>query len=276
MYSVSICCRSSACDRPRTYDKFYQKGPGNFHDPSQTDSAISVCSSETEEDTYPYLTNGSSSQRIRRRKKKKGLQYSRTITEKDVRSIERHLSMKKTIRKKIMRDLQQAFVGDPNEFAETVAPERQKEINLDSLKFDPKQNDPKFLDLLRGENSDDSGHSSSVEVKIGRTGRVVHQASKPTYQRIIFSDSSSSCGGDDSLESGFGRLTCREDNIMVIAAEQIEARGIDGKVLHAKSDLKKKKLKNKQKNNQSAISDSDTVKKKSSIWNIFSSKSKSS
>ena len=35
-------------ERSQTYDKFYQKTPGNFLEP-QTDSAVSVCSSENEE-----------------------------------------------------------------------------------------------------------------------------------------------------------------------------------------------------------------------------------
>ena len=57
-----------------------------------------------------------------------------------------------------MRDLQQAFVGDPNEFAappETVPPELRMKINLDTFKFDQKtsQSDSKFLDLLRGEDN---------------------------------------------------------------------------------------------------------------------------
>ena len=43
----------------------------------------------------------------------------RTITERDVKHLERHLSMKKTIRKKMMRDLQQAFVDDPTKFTDT-------------------------------------------------------------------------------------------------------------------------------------------------------------
>ena len=42
----------------------------------------------------------------------------RTITERDVKHLERHLSMKKTIRKKMMRDLQQAFVDDPKKFTD--------------------------------------------------------------------------------------------------------------------------------------------------------------
>ena len=35
-------------ERSQTYDKFYQKTPGNFLEP-QTDSAVSVCSSDNEE-----------------------------------------------------------------------------------------------------------------------------------------------------------------------------------------------------------------------------------
>lgn len=48
--------RSSVCDRPRTYDKFYQRTPGNFFDPTHVDSAISVCSSEEEVDGYDRTT----------------------------------------------------------------------------------------------------------------------------------------------------------------------------------------------------------------------------
>ena len=36
----------SPCERPRTYDKFYQRNPGNFQPGEERDSAISVCSSE--------------------------------------------------------------------------------------------------------------------------------------------------------------------------------------------------------------------------------------
>ena len=98
--------RSSACDRPRTYDRFYQKTPGNFHDPTatscnhskshsgvtETDSAISVCSSEEDKRTASN-GNGSSSnaqpppagstsapsqRKVKKTKKKRGeLQYSR-------------------------------------------------------------------------------------------------------------------------------------------------------------------------------------------------------
>ena len=63
IHPLSLSFRSSACDRPRTYDRFYQKTPGNFHDGhgsnkshnhggvTETDSAISVCSSEEDKRT---------------------------------------------------------------------------------------------------------------------------------------------------------------------------------------------------------------------------------
>lgn len=74
----------------------------------------------------------------------------------DVKTLERHLSMKKTIRKKIMRDLQQAFVEDPNEFkVENTSPEKLKaELSAEAVKFGEKntrKTDPTFLDMLRGE-----------------------------------------------------------------------------------------------------------------------------
>ncbi|KAI8429221.1 hypothetical protein MSG28_007746 [Choristoneura fumiferana] len=72
----------------------------------------------------------------------------------DVKTLERHLSMKKTIRKKIMRDLQQAFVEDPNEFkVENTSPEKLKaELSAEAVKIEKnvRKNDPTFLDMLRG------------------------------------------------------------------------------------------------------------------------------
>ena len=97
--------RSSACDRPRTYDRFYQKTPGNFHDPTaapcthggkshsggvtETDSAISVCSSEEDKKTADNSaqaappppagsTSAPSQRKVKKTKKRRGeLQYSR-------------------------------------------------------------------------------------------------------------------------------------------------------------------------------------------------------
>ncbi|PSN54742.1 hypothetical protein C0J52_04870 [Blattella germanica] len=144
------------------------------------DSAISVGS--TSEDEIPKVQNSSNNKKKKQRSRRDN---ARTLTEKDVKHLERHLSMKKTIRKKIMRDLQQAFVEDPNEFrVEDISPEQLKaEINIQSLSFGtPSQKTGKktaaesnFLDMLRGGNAanatstpsgrfinddDDSGHGS--------------------------------------------------------------------------------------------------------------------
>lgn len=255
------------CDRPRTYDKFYKKGPGNFqgigengHVLEGSNGIANPCSSEEED--IPKVSSGGGSQRSKRKKKRRGsekLQYSRTITEKDVRSIERHLSMKKTIRKKIMRDLQQAFVeGDPNEISaptKTVPPAKMNEINLKSLNIlnskQSSKSDPKFLDLLRGDEaintnaySDDSGHCSGPSPTLPSThyNRAmrsnVNKSSNPSDPRremkrynFISDSGGSSCGGDESLEN----VVCDnegDDDIVVVAAQQIEACTIDGRMLH--------------------------------------------
>lgn len=79
---------------------------------------------------------------------------SKTLTG-DVKTLERHLSMKKTIRKKIMRDLQQAFVDDPNEFkVENKNSEHLKaELNMEALRFgeNPSKKSDNFLVMLRGD-----------------------------------------------------------------------------------------------------------------------------
>merc|ERR1712038_877963 len=43
------CDRSSPCDRPRTYDKFYHKLPGNFVDNKAAKGGKYLCSSDAEE-----------------------------------------------------------------------------------------------------------------------------------------------------------------------------------------------------------------------------------
>ncbi|XP_055923670.1 uncharacterized protein LOC129954053 [Eupeodes corollae] len=86
---------------------------------------------------------------------KKKRDNNKTLTSGDVKTLERHLSMKKTIRKKIMRDLQQAFVEDPNEFKiENSNHEHLKsEIRADAFRFGEKttRKSDNFLDMLRGE-----------------------------------------------------------------------------------------------------------------------------
>lgn len=72
----------------------------------------------------------------------------------DVKMLERHLSMKKTIRKKIMRDLQQAFVDDPNEFQveNTNAEHMKAELKAEAIRFgeNPTKKSDNFLVMLRG------------------------------------------------------------------------------------------------------------------------------
>jgi len=141
-----------------------------------TDSAISV-GSASEEDLLP--AKGSK----KKRHKGGGSRQTKCAAtfEDDVKHLERHLSMKKTIRKKIMRDLQQAFVEDPDEFkVENIPPEQLKaELNSRSLSFGmpgkkkgKMKSESNFLDFLRGGNDSmmtgrrynadesDSGHGS--------------------------------------------------------------------------------------------------------------------
>lgn len=78
----------------------------------------------------------------------------KTLTSGDVKTLERHLSMKKTIRKKIMRDLQQAFVDDPNEFQveNTNAEHMKAELKAEAIRFgeNPSRKSDNFLVMLRG------------------------------------------------------------------------------------------------------------------------------
>jgi len=227
------CDRSSPCDRPRTYDKFYHKLPGNFIDPSGSTSK-SLCSSDADEPNTASSETADTS-RKKKRRKKSDRKYSRTITERDVRHLDRHLSMKKTIRKKIMRDLQQAFVQD-NETPDN--------LDLNCLNFDPNKKavtDANILDLLKSPNPNseqdpDSGHGTdpapspgliSVDQRasksvrksgpvaktsqVTKSGQAVQQKGPKSY---LVSDSSS-CGGYESTES--------EKDIIVLAAEHMHA-----------------------------------------------------
>jgi hypothetical protein len=142
----------SPCERPRTYDKFYQKTPGNFQE-HQTDSAVSLCSSENEEQRVA-MEKDKKKKRGRKSSDKnlaKDNRNSKTLTDQDIKHIERHLSMKRTIRKKIMRDLHQAFVKDPT---------CQMAVAKDNLINVLGQSEPNILDMLR--DSQDSGNASPV------------------------------------------------------------------------------------------------------------------
>lgn len=114
-----------------------------------TDSAISV-GSASEEDLLPtaVVAPVPATVAVKQPGPKKKRHHSKNSSgrntcrgaatfEEDVKHLERHLSMKKTIRKKIMRDLQQAFVEDPDEFkVEDIPPEQLKaQLNTRSLSF---------------------------------------------------------------------------------------------------------------------------------------------
>lgn len=103
---------------------------------------------------YDAKTYDDVDEKTKKTAKKKKDDY-RSYANGDVKTLERHLSMKKTIRKKIMRDLQQAFVEDPNEFkVENTSPEKLKaELSAEAVKIEKnvRKNDPTFLDMLRGE-----------------------------------------------------------------------------------------------------------------------------
>jgi len=191
----------SPCERPRTYDKFYQKTPLNFQEP-QTDSAVSVCSSENEEQRVAMEKD---------KKKRKGRRHggqnlakdarnSKTLTEQDIKHIERHLSMKRTIRKKIMRDLQQAFVKHPTSQIEAV---KDNQINVLG------QSEPNILDMLR--DSQDSGNATPVREQKFRSCRIRRRKS-------LHFDSSS-----EELSNIFGD----SDNAGVSLADRINVKQLD-------------------------------------------------
>lgn len=146
----------------------------SYSDSNGNDSAISVGSASDEELYFSSCSNNTNTA-----KKKKRFGRKDVATEPEVKYLERHLSMKKTIRKKIMRDLQKAFVEDPNEFrVEDIPPEQLRaEINLQSLSFAPagkkkdkKNNESNFLDFLRtgsgqGENKANGGNAKNTKNK---------------------------------------------------------------------------------------------------------------
>lgn len=111
----------------------------------------------------------------RRNNNRKNNSYSsKTLTERDIRHLERHLSMKKTIRKQISRNLAQAFVDDPNLFSADnpdlnnppVAPKATEKKNSSKggvtlTRAKIAKSEQNVLDLLKVSIEDrDSGHSS--------------------------------------------------------------------------------------------------------------------
>ncbi|XP_076057497.1 uncharacterized protein LOC143034998 [Oratosquilla oratoria] len=168
-----------------------QKNPGN-------DSAVSVDSSDEDEKNiskfFDYLNDNDAAdnQMLSKKKKKKkgggggggdgsggggnqeeGERPSRKSDyEKEMRHIERHLSMKKTIRKKMMRDLQQAFVEDPDEFHQDpnrIPPEKKNNIDIQNLTLSKgrlSKSEHNFLDMLKDENKNKENNNNNNK---GRT-----------------------------------------------------------------------------------------------------------
>ncbi|KFM81076.1 hypothetical protein X975_07695, partial [Stegodyphus mimosarum] len=108
------------------------------------------------------------SQKNANSKSKDSAHYSnRTLTERDIRHLERHLSMKKTIRKQISRNLAQAFVDDPELVLKDSTNPVTKNINKVSndrtftlTRAKVSKSEQNVLDLLK-DNEPDSGHCST-------------------------------------------------------------------------------------------------------------------
>lgn len=112
----------------------------------------------------------------------------KTLTPGDVKTLERHLSMKKTIRKKIMRDLQQAFVDDPNEFKvdNTNSEHLRSELNAEALRFGehPTKKSDKFLVMLRGDQQQQH-RSGGYEYPSNAQQREYDYDSNPTTDAVL-------------------------------------------------------------------------------------------
>lgn len=101
-------------------------------------------------------------------------EYStKTLTDRDIRHLERHLSMKKTIRKQISRNLAKAFVEDPkalqNDTPQMPTPNHQaKQREVDQCftltRAKLAKSEQNVLDMLKEcrDPETDSGHSSPV------------------------------------------------------------------------------------------------------------------
>ena len=191
-----------------------------------------------------------------------------------------------------MRDLQQAFVGDPNEFQappEAVPPDQRSKINLNSLKFDPKLKDPKFLDLLRAPETGPEHQGSKAAAVISRlTGRVKLASQSVKSPSLNLQEDSSSLEAEfqrrvnlhsdqeshrneghwpDYRGHHFHDRYHRHPEVSIVNAATAAShpQDIDGKVIQTKSELRKKKRKRK------PVDENDSKSKKS-VWSIFSRK----
>lgn len=139
-------------------------------------------------------------------KRKQRDNNSKTLTSGDVKTLERHLSMKKTIRKKIMRDLQQAFVDDPNEFKvdNSNSEHLKSEINAEALRFGehPTKKSDNFLVMLRGEQRNSYDYKKQVQ-----NLDYDYDSPEPQHHQQQSNSSSSGGGGRDEKQSFWKRLT---------------------------------------------------------------------
>lgn len=95
---------------------------------------------------------------------------SKTLTEKDMKHLERHLSMKKTIRKQISRNLAQAFLDNPNIFEPGDDKSSNHKADHTLPHLGEKQSEQNVLDLLKISIDDrDSGHSSPTHENLEDT-----------------------------------------------------------------------------------------------------------
>jgi len=159
------------CERPRTYDKFYQRSPANFWK-----AHSSMCSNEVASNTIGQRRRDLSTS-------SKDISCRKTLTDSDMKHIERHLSMKRTIRKKIMRDLQQAFLNKDSSGTKSLIT-RSTDV-LDDSRWSPDaeslnlgsqdgkvhgHSEPNLLELLR--DSEDSGIESPGSMR-GQRSRAL-------------------------------------------------------------------------------------------------------
>ncbi|XP_018017828.1 uncharacterized protein LOC108674400 [Hyalella azteca] len=101
------------------------------------------------------VTENNEKNKVGQNNNKKEKAHRKGEQERDIRHIERHLSMKKTIRKKMMRDLQQAFVEDPKDLQQDpkgLADDKKNNIDINNLTFSKNRmskSEHNFLDMLK-------------------------------------------------------------------------------------------------------------------------------
>lgn len=116
-----------------------------------------------------------------------GAQQQNPLTERDFRHLERHLSMKKTIRKQISRNLAQAFVEDPkvlcnnavnNNHSRQPPAQQPQVITLTRAKI--ARSDQTFLDMLKEPNN--------KQPPVEDTGRTVTEScssNQPSFWKFL-------------------------------------------------------------------------------------------